>query len=782
MSEIDISQVDAIIDGCGTARSEAITILTGIQDCFHYLPQAALDRVGERTDCTPAQLYGVATFYSYFRMQPAGAHRVKVCIGTACHVKGAEAVYDAFRRYLALDEDSDTDADRLFTVEKVACLGCCMLAPAVQIGRTTYGHVTQAQVGGLLRDFLAAEAQRAKADGGEVLRGAASGGEVRLCRCTSCEAAGAGAVWEAAEAAIEALHLNVRLQLVGCTGLSFEAPLLEVVGEGGDAFRYGMVRADDVEATLLRHFQPAGLHRRVTTRALRWLDRCVDSFEEHEAPFRYAADIRETIASPYWQRQDHIVLDGAGEMGPLDLAAYRARGGFEALQRCRERYTPDEVIELIVASGLRGRGGGGFPAGLKWRQTASAAEGMRYLVCNGDEGDPGSFMDRMILESFPFRVIEGMAIAAYAVGAGEGIFYVRCEYPLAVKRVREAIQMCVDAGLLGEGLALRVAEGAGAFVCGEETALLAAIEGQRGMPRIRPPYPSEQGLHGRPTLVNNVETLATVPWIVVKGVESFRALGTPGSPGTKTLALAGRIVKGGLIEVPMGTTIRDVVEEIGGGVEEGHSFKAVQIGGPSGGCIPARLADIPIDFDSLHSEGSMMGSGGLVVLDDSDCMVEIARYFLAFSQDESCGKCTFCRVGTRRMLDILERLCAGEGRSGDIEDLEKLAGWVQAGSLCGLGKTAPNPVLSTLQHFREEYEAHVAGQCPAGRCKALIRYAITTDCIGCTRCAQHCPVDAIPFTPHERHVIDDAACIRCDTCKQVCPANAVIIRPKKAGA
>jgi NADH-quinone oxidoreductase subunit F len=391
-------------------------------------------------------------------------------------------------------------------------------------------------------------------------------------------------------------------------------------------------------------------------------------------------------------------------------------------------------------------------------------------------------MDRMILESYPYRVIEGMAIAAYAVGAEEGIFYIRAEYPLAVRRVREALRRAEEKGLAGENLLgtgrrlhLRIMEGAGAFVCGEETALLASIEGRRGMPRLRPPYPAEQGLYGKPTLVNNVETYALIPWILRSGPEAFAALGTRTSKGTKVFALAGKVARGGLIEVPMGITIREVVNEIGGGIANGKHLKAVQVGGPSGGCVPAHLSDTPVDYEALTAAGAIMGSGGLVVLDEDDCMVDVARYFLEFTQDQSCGKCTPCRIGTRRMLDILNRLTAGEGQKGDLEELEHLAHYIKKASLCGLGKTAPNPVLSTLRYFRGEYEAHLEKRCPAGRCKALIAYSINDKCIGCTLCAQHCPADAIPMTPYEKHVVDDAKCIRCGTCKQVCPSGAVSV-------
>ncbi len=407
------------------------------------------------------------------------------------------------------------------------------------------------------------------------------------------------------------------------------------------------------------------------------------------------------------------------------------------------------------------------------------------MICNGDEGDPGAFMDRLVLESDPHRVVEGLAIAAYAIGAVEGFFYIRAEYPLAVRRIRAAIRDAEARGFLGasvcgsaHSLHLEVREGAGAFVCGEETALILSLEGQRGMPRLRPPFPAERGFRGQPTLINNVETLAAIPWIVRHGAEAFAALGTATSTGTKVFALAGKIERGGLIEVPMGITIREIVEDIGGGIKQGRRFKAVQIGGPSGGCIPERLADTPIDYDALARTGAIMGSGGLVVLDERDCMVDMARFFLRFTQAESCGKCTFCRIGTKRMLEILDRLCEGLGRPDDISKLETLADYVSRGSLCGLGQTAPNPVSTTLRYFRDEYEAHLHGRCPAGRCTSLIEYRITDKCIGCTLCAQACPVDAIAYRPYERHEIDSLKCTRCDMCFQACKDDAIEIGPR----
>jgi NADH-quinone oxidoreductase subunit F len=409
---------------------------------------------------------------------------------------------------------------------------------------------------------------------------------------------------------------------------------------------------------------------------------------------------------------------------------------------------------------------------------------VKYVICNGDEGDPGAFMDRAVMEADPFRVVEGLAIAAYAVGAAEGFVYVRREYPIAVRHMKEAIRLAEENGLLGKRIfgsafhfTLHVKEGAGAFVCGEETALIQSIEGERGMPRLRPPYPAESGLWGKPTLINNVETLACLPWIFRRGPEAFAGMGTERSKGTKVFALVGKVNRGGLIEVPMGITIREIVEEIGGGIRDGRTFKAVLAGGPSGGCIPASLADTRIDYEELASTGSIMGSGGLAVLDDRDCAVEIARYFLEFTQNESCGKCTFCRIGAKRMLEILERICAGKGREGDLETLAELARLVNQASLCGLGQTAPNPVLTTLRYFRDEYEAHVhERRCPAAQCKALIHYRVLESCTGCTLCAQVCPAAAIENRPYTRHEIIDDRCTRCGMCLTACPEKAIEVR------
>jgi NADH-quinone oxidoreductase subunit F len=771
--------VDRTVARIGRGPEAVIPILQAIQAEYRYLPEEALRRVSQVADITAARITGVSTFYTQFRHHPAGEHIISVCHGTACHVKGSVPVHEALARHLAIPAGGDTDPARRFTIEKVACLGCCTLAPVVQIDGITYGHLTPDAVPRMIHDFLelkrrgAIQTEKAHGDLG------AGTGEVRIGLGSCCMARGSDRVYDALERAVVGTGARAVVKRVGCVGMCHQTPLVEVVAPGGPPALYARVEPDDARRIVLRHFRPAGLARRVRSAVSGALEKVLT--DEAWAPVaRYALSTRDPPVVAFLGRQKHLATEHCGHIDPLDLQEYRAAGGFRALATCLRERPPERVVEEIAASGLRGRGGAGYPTGLKWDKVRRMDADRKFLVMNGDEGDPGAFMDRMILESYPYRVIEGIAIAAYAVGAREGVLYIRAEYPLAVRRVREALARCRAAGLLGDrvlgtnfSLRLRIMEGAGAFVCGEETALVASIEGRRGMPRLRPPNPPEQGRAGKPTLINNVETYALVPWIVRHGAAEFAKLGTEHSKGTKVFALAGKVARGGLIEVPMGITLRQVVEEIGGGIAGGRTFKAVQVGGPSGGCVPASLADTPVDYEALTAVGAIMGSGGLVVLDDADCMVEIARYFLEFTQDQSCGKCTFCRIGTRRMLDILERLCAGEGKRGDLEALEDLAWKVKRGSLCGLGKTAPNPILTTLRYFRDEYEAHLEKRCPAGRCKALVHYTITDDCVGCTLCAQHCPAEAIAMKPYEKHEIDDTKCTRCDTCRKVCPAEAV---------
>ncbi len=777
---IDLTAVERMVRAAGTGRDAVIPILQAIQAEYRYLPEAALRRVCELTEITPAQISGVATFYNQFRHAPVGEHIIRVCHGTACHVAGVPLVTDALRRHLGLKtEAEDTDREGRFTVEKVPCLGCCTLAPVLQIDDVTYGHLTPQSVPEVLEDFLRRTKATASLGNAVGFKGPELG-EIRIGLGSCCQAQGSASVREAISATLAESGAAVVVKRVGCVGMCHQTPLVEVRPAGGEPQMFAKVKAADAREIVLSQFRPRGIVRRIGYEVRSFIESFTGEESGRERAASLAINAREDPVCAFLGPQQHVATEYGGQIDPTNLDEYLRHDGFKALERCLGEWDEEKIIAEMHTAGLRGRGGAGFPTGVKWATVRVAAGERKFAICNGDEGDPGAFMDRMILESFPYRVIEGLAIAARAVGAHEAVFYIREEYPLATERIAEAIAKCEERGILGPHIlghdfSLRVTlkKGAGAFVCGEETALVASVEGRRGMPRLRPPYPAELGLWGQPTLVNNVETYACVPWIIRHGGAAFAAMGTPTSRGTKVFALAGRVKRGGLIEVPMGVTLRRIVEEIGGGTKSGRPFKAVQVGGPSGGCIPASLADTPVDYEELARAGSIMGSGGLVVLDEGDCMVDIARYFLSFTQDQSCGKCTFCRIGTKRMLEILERLCAGQGRAADLAALENLADRVRRTSLCGLGRTAPNPVLSTLRHFRAEYEAHLAGRCPAKRCPALIRYRINDKCIGCTRCAQRCPVEAIAPRPYEQHEVDAAKCVRCGTCKAVCPVDAV---------
>ena len=780
MTEVDVTFVDDLVERIGRGAERLIPLLQGIQDHWRYLPPEATERLARITDITAREIAGVSTFYSQFRHTPGGLYTIRICHGTACHVKGAIRATDALREHLGIEGERDTDPEGVFTIEKVACLGCCTLAPVVQIEDVTYGHVTPDVVPSMLRDFLVVQERREKTAMRRSRELAPEGAaEIRIGLGSCCVARGSGRVHHELRSAIDEFAIPAKLKAVGCVGMCHLTPLLEVITRDGKSSLYAQVRPEDTRAIVLRHFRPRGIARKVRSRLSRAMEKLLT--DESWGPVtRYSIEVRDPPVAAFLGPQVHITTEHHGRISPNDLDEYINTGGLTAMRRSLHELSGERICQMITDSALRGRGGAGFPSGTKWTATRRAHGDPKFVVCNGDEGDPGAFMDRMLLESYPYRVLEGMIIAACAIGASQGYLYIRSEYPVAVRRVQGALDELTERDLLGDDIAgsghslhLEIMQGAGAFVCGEETAMLASIEGRRGNPRVRPPYPSQAGLWGKPTLVSNVETYATIPWIVRNGPQAFAAIGTAASKGTKVFALAGKVLRGGLIEVPMGASIAQIVEQIGGGIAEGKRFKAVQIGGPSGGCVPAELSDTPIDYEALQSAGAIMGSGGLVVLDEEDCMVDIARYFLEFTQDQSCGKCTFCRVGTRLMLEILTRICQGGGAKGDLERLEELAAAVKRSSLCGLGKTAPNPVLSTLKYFRHEYEAHIAGKCPAGKCRDLITYSITDECIGCTRCAQKCPAGAIEMRPHQQHEIDPDKCIRCGTCKATCPVDAV---------
>lgn len=576
-------------------------------------------------------------------------------------------------------------------------------------------------------------------------------------------AAGANKTYEKIRQLKEVENLDIELKKTSCIGMCFREPLVEIIDETG-SYIYGNVDED---------------------RVLEILDKHVVNHEPVKE-LVVKTDLFQTSDHNFFDDQVKIALRHCGYIDPESIAEYEASQGYDAIKKIAdEEIKPEEVIQMVLDSGLRGRGGGGFPTGMKWRFAKNSVSKEKYIICNADEGDPGAFMDRSLLEGDPHAVLEGMIIGAYAIGANGGVIYCRAEYPLAIKRLNIAIEQARDQGYLGDHIMgiegfcfdIYVKEGAGAFVCGEETALIASIEGERGMPRKRPPFPAVSGLWKQPTNINNVETWANIPWIINNGSQAYAKYGTEKSKGTKVFALAGKINNSGLVEVPMGITIRDIIFKLGGGIPEGKKFKAVQLGGPSGGCIPEYLADTIVDYDSVNATGAIMGSGGMVVMDEGTCMVDVAKFFLQFTQRESCGKCTFCRIGTTRMLEILERITQGKGKESDIEALEELAYQIKDNSLCGLGQTAPNPVLTTLKYFRDEYTAHIVEKkCPAKVCKNLLTYTIVPDkCTGCTVCARKCPVDAISGERKQVHVIDQEICIKCGDCYSRCKFDAITL-------
>jgi len=572
-------------------------------------------------------------------------------------------------------------------------------------------------------------------------------------------AAGGREVYDALSTKLSQSGVKVELKQTGCIGMCYNEVLVEVSSpDGGHVF--------------YRHITPKKVNRMV---------------EEHLIGGQPVTEwvIPDEEIGNFLAKQRRIVLRNCGVIDPESIDDYLAAGGYKAIEKVLSNMSPQKVIDEVTKSGLRGRGGAGFPTGVKWNFARKSPGSQRYIICNADEGDPGAFMDRSVLESDPHSILEGMLIAGYAIGASEGYIYVRAEYPLAIRRLEIALAQARERGFIGETILgysfnfnIRIRQGAGAFVCGEETALIMSIEGRRGMPRFRPPFPAQAGLWGKPTNINNVETFANVSWIILHGADAYNKYGTEKSKGTKVFALAGKIARGGLVEVPMGITLKEIVFDIGGGTSSGLEFKAIQIGGPSGGIIPASLADTPVDYESVTKTGAIMGSGGLIVMDETACVVDMTKFFLNFTQNESCGKCPFCRIGTLRMLEILERISNGEGKEGDLELLEELAESIKRASLCGLGQTAPNPVLTTIRYFRSEYEAHIyEKKCPAKKCQALITYEVIPEkCPGCGLCARYCPAGAITGERKKPYIIDKEKCIRCGLCMSVCRLGAISVQ------
>jgi len=789
----DIHAVREIIAKWNHDAEYVIEMMQDIQRRFRHIPKTAIDEITSATRTSAAYLYHIATFYKAFSLEPRGETTIQVCMGTACHVKGAAKILDAFSRELGV-ADGATTPDGAYTLEGVRCLGACSIAPVVKIGESVYGNVQAKDVARLLASEHASAAAERDATGAELLSARKLSPQeleeiagkqqscqrqfksmLMVCTGTGCVAAGGLRIRDRlqkvlAEKGLEQDHLVVG---TGCNGFCAMGPIIVVQPEG--VFYQGVQEAD-LEEIVTQHLQQGQPVERLL----------------HTDPVTGAVNHKMDEIG-FFQKQELLALRNKGLIDPENIDHYIARGGYRALRDAIEKRSPIDIVQEVITSGLRGRGGGGFPTGIKWESALKASQRREsdiYIVCNADEGDPGAFMDRSILETDPHAVIEGMLLGAFAVGAREGFVYVRLEYPLAIERLERALAQARRYGLLGEKVLgtdfsfdIAIHRGAGAFVCGESTALMASMSGRAGEPRSKYVHNVEYGYRDKPTVLNNVETWANIPVIVERGGDWFAKLGSGdvtgnpwgGSSGTKVFALVGDVRNTGLVEVPMGITLREIVEEIGGGVPAGRALKAVQTGGPSGGCIPAAKLDMPVDFDSLTEVGSMMGSGGLIVMDEKTCMVDVARYFVDFLLDESCGKCTPCREGLHALSQTLGRICRGEGREGDLEFLEEVCHTVKETSLCQLGGSAPNPVLSTLRYFRDEYEEHIQEKrCRAGVCKSLIQYRIDPDqCTGCHACFKPCPTDAISGEPKAVHVIDESKCVRCGICFEVCRFDAV---------
>ncbi len=785
-----LAVIDEILERYPAAPASLIMVLQDLQAELNHVPDLAVDRVADRLGVPRTKVHSAVSFYRALSVEPRGKHRIDVCMGTACHVRGAGRLVDQLSDELGVAPGGTTD-DLEVTLDTVHCVGACALGPVVVMDGEFHGEMKPRKLSRAVKACCesdpvakAAAAPTARRDYARVADPAALDAwrerlaretdtglaTISLCAGSGCRALGADAMAAALEAVIaeKGLQERIRVQRNGCHGFC-EQGLVCIVRPRGVMYRRikPADAAEIVEATL----EADGV-----------VERLLYTDPATGEPVALADDV------PYYARQTRSLMRSNALIDPLSLDDYVAAGGYAALAGALTEMTPEQVIDEVKAAGLRGRGGGGFHAARKWASARKVDAPKKYVLCNADEGDPGAFMDCSLLEGNPHSVIEGMILGAYAVAGGqgevEGYVYVRNEYPVAVEHLGIALDQARAAGLLGEDILgsgfsydIAVSRGGGSFVCGESTALMKSIEGEIGEPRAKYVHTSTSGLWNGPTVLNNVESWANVPLIVGEGAEAFAAVGTERSKGTKIFSLVGKVVNTGLVEVPMGMTLREIVHDIGGGIRDGKAFKAVQTGGPSGGCVPASLLDLPVDFDELTRAGSMMGSGGMIVMDESTCMVDVARYFTEFLAHESCGKCAACRLGLEQMLDILERICAGRGEPADLPALETLFDVLDDGSLCGLGKSAANPVRSTLAHFRDEYEAHIdEKRCPAGVCRELITFEVTDACNGCGSCAKVCPADAVTGEKKGRHHIDVERCTSCGLCQASCPENAIIAR------
>lgn len=786
--------VDEVLKKHENDSSSLIMVLQDIQKRLGYLTPEAIAYVSKALNVPTSQIYSIATFYKSFSLTPRGKHRIDICEGTACHIRGASILMDRVSEDLGI-KAGETTEDGEFSLNSVHCVGACAMAPLAVIDGKYIGNVTAAQLLKEIKnccmesDLEAAEEEtenvppiKGRIDSLLSFEGLKKRAieerpkEVRtvlVCAGTGCLAKGSIAVAKALEREISSAKLDIpvsfSIKKVGCQGFCEKGPLVIV---SPDSIFYEQVTPEDAQEIV----QETLINKKTIDRLL-----------YHEPGEEFGIDKYENI--PFFAGQMRIALRNVGTIDPLNIYDYIAHDGYSALLKALYTMEPEKIIEEVIQSGLRGRGGGGFSTGRKWLATARSDSQIRFVICNGDEGDPGAFMDRSIMEGDPHAVLEGMIICAYAVGASQGYIYVREEYPRALKHLNAAIEQARMAGLLGQNICgtefsfdIAINRGTGAFVCGESTALMQSIEGKVGEPRAKYIRSAERGLFDKPTVLNNVETFTNLPVIINNGHSWFSSTGTPDSPGTKVFSVVGKVKNTGLVEVPMGITLRSIIYDICGGILDDKPFKAVQTGGPSGGCLPESKLDLPVDFDTLTREGSMMGSGGMIVMDEDTCMVDVARYFTDFLTQESCGKCSACRMGLVALLEVLTRICAGRGETSDLEKMEQLFNTLDQGSLCGLGKTAANPVRSTLAHFKDEYLAHIEEKvCPAGVCRELIEYRIADLCNGCRRCARSCPQSAISGNKKEIHTIDQDLCNRCGICKTVCNFDAIAVSSRSTG-